>query len=514
MLIIKFFSPINFSIYNHSIKQQQLLKIKMKTIFIILFMFIILSKLFIIKDKYSKYKSDKWIVLLTFNPPTSTIDYLAKNLFDWKVIVIGDEKTNDKHWNKYNNSAVIIYLSLKEQRHLAYKSLRYISKSSNSRKNIGYLFAIQHGAKEIYEIDDDIIITNLNNINVTYNRAKYSRISIGINNSSKMINPYAYFGISDIWPRGFILNDIAYDNNEFFNYAFTQIKLKPLIYQGLINGEPDTDSIFIQTRKKKKAPIDILFTDNDPLLYIPGNYVPINSKNTKYLYEIFPSLPIFSSLNNQINDIFRGYIMQAYAWKNKGGVIFLPFNTYKNGNLNKNNINIIKEKKLYLETQQFLNILKDITNEESNPKKFLVNIIKKLVKYKILKNNDLKIYLAFIEDISSFNYIYSFDYNKREIINANYRFYLNIFSELSYSQISQRSIYLMNNKEKKIIKHANSNKVYKNILLIIIYNYAKLIILNKYMMNLYQKYFPNMIFLKEGFNHLNRKDIQLQKTLH
>ena len=43
-----------------------------------------------------------------------------------------------------------------------------------------------------------------------------------------MINPYAYFGIKDIWPRGFVLNDIGYDNNIFFNYELKQIKLKPL----------------------------------------------------------------------------------------------------------------------------------------------------------------------------------------------------------------------------------------------------------------------------------------------
>ena len=44
---------------------------------------------------------------------------------------------------------------------LRYKTVKYLNYNSYSRKNIGYLFAIEHGAKEIYEIDEDIIIPDL-----------------------------------------------------------------------------------------------------------------------------------------------------------------------------------------------------------------------------------------------------------------------------------------------------------------------------------------------------------------
>ena len=65
----------------------------------------------------------------------------------------------------------------------------------------------------------------------------------------------------------------------------------------------------------------------------------------------------------------------------------------------------------------------------------------------------------------------------------------------------------MNYRKTKLIKHRISYKIYKNILLIIIYNYSKLITLNKYMIKLYKKYFPNMIFLKEGYDNLNQESI-------
>ena len=276
-------------------KYKCLNKVKLTLVFIILYFLYLLLKTNKAKDKFVKFKSDKWIVLLTINPPSPTIDYLSRNLVDWKIIVIGNEKTKDDNWNIYNSSNILIYLSLKEQQKLEYKSLKYVSKSSYSRKNIGYLFAIQHGAKEIYEIDDDIVVNNLKRVNKTFNNSQYSRISIGINNCSKMINPYAYFGIKDIWPRGFLLNDITFDNNEFLSIYLKQIKIKPLIYQGLINREPDIDDLFIQTRSNKKGSLNFFFIDNNPLLYIPGNFVPINLKILN-IYMIYFLLCLFFHL--------------------------------------------------------------------------------------------------------------------------------------------------------------------------------------------------------------------------
>ena len=259
-----------------------------KKFIILLFIFLsLLNQIYRIKDNYSKNIFDKWIIIFTRNPPTQIIDYLVNTLIDWKILIIANETSIDNDWYKYKISNKLIYLSFKEQQKLSYNSIRYIYKTSYVRKNIGYLFAIEHGAKEIYEIDDGIIIKNINK-EIIFNNSKYSnRISIGINNNSKMINPYAYFGVKDIWPRGFVLNDIGYDNNIFFNYELKQIKLKPLIYKGLLNGEPDIDEIFFMTRKSKMVPLNISFLQNYPLLFIPGNYVPINSKNTKYYMMYF-----------------------------------------------------------------------------------------------------------------------------------------------------------------------------------------------------------------------------------
>ena len=64
-----------------------------------------------------------------------------------------------------------------------------------------------------------------------------------------MINPYIHFGEKNIWPRGFRLSDIGdQHHNKFYFLDSKQLQLKPLIFQGLINGVPDNDSIFQKTK--------------------------------------------------------------------------------------------------------------------------------------------------------------------------------------------------------------------------------------------------------------------------
>ena len=105
----------------------------------------------------TKFFSDKWVVMTTINPPKPIINKLLKLLKEWKILVIGDNKTNNEKWRIFNDSNSLIYLSLNDQLNLNYQTLKYTPLNSYYRKNIGYLYCIEHGAKEIYEIDDNII---------------------------------------------------------------------------------------------------------------------------------------------------------------------------------------------------------------------------------------------------------------------------------------------------------------------------------------------------------------------
>ena len=99
---------------------------------------------------------NKWIVITAFNPPSSFIINLEKTIEDWKIVVIGNNETNDEKWNRFKSSNKLFYLSLDDQIDLNYNILNYLKQNSYYRKSLGYLYAIQNGAKEIYEIEEDL----------------------------------------------------------------------------------------------------------------------------------------------------------------------------------------------------------------------------------------------------------------------------------------------------------------------------------------------------------------------
>ena len=111
---------------------------------------------------------------------------------------------------------------------------------------------------------------------------------------------------------------------------------------------------------------------------------------------------------------------------------------------------------------------------------------------------DIKIYKAFINDLINFGYnftFFSFSETKTKNnainyeINANFDLYL------------PSSLFISKNSNFKIMNHFSPNKVYEDILLIINYNRKGFLKLNKYIKTLYNKYFPNIIFIYPTNTH-------------
>ena len=480
-------------------KKQNKSFIKNKAIIILFLLIAINSKInhpiFIGNNSYIDYSnnsSDRWIVMNAFNPPSESIINLEKSINNWKIIVIGNSKTEDSYWNIFIRSRKLIYLSIEEQNKLGYKILKFLKNDSYCRKNIGYLYAIQHGAKEIYEIEENLNFGNLNfltlNINNTY-------VCYGQNqnpNEQKMINPYTHFCESNIWPRGFLIKDISNDYNKSIYYTnINQIKLKPLVYQGLINKIPDLDSLFLLTNGKTKENLNILFSQNVPLLYLPGNYVPINSKNTKYLYEIFPFLMLLETVDESISDIIRGYILERFVFAYGGMIIFHNSDIY-NENIIYDNSKLSKEKYLFFNLHKILEIIKSNNYSFENPKELIFQILSELIKNNFIRNEDKTIYKAFLHDLSKIGYNFSIEFSSK--IKNNLKEYSNINSKLSYYIPTNPNI-LNGNNQLKTIMHSSCNKIYDDILLIINYNSPGYLNLNEYIEELYKKNFPNIVYI-------------------
>lgn len=430
--------------------------------------------------------------MIATNPPTKSIINLSNKIKNWKIIVIANSKNIDMDWIAFKNSTNLKYLSIKTQNKLGFIILKFLPKYTHGRKIIGYLYAIQHGAKEIYEIDENLMFPNENLNYLDYN-INNSYVCYGIQNGERMINPYAYFGEENLWPRGFFIRDIMKNKNTCFNIINSNlIKLKPLIYQGLINGIPDLDSLLVSTIGKNIINLNITFNKNYPLVYIPGNFVPINSKNTKYLYDVFPFLmfPIF--VNENIADILRGYLIQFFVYEYGGTIVFHNSYVY-NSKLNFNGSRLIDEKEIFFELNNFLKIIKESKSYiENNPLKLLFHILNELIEKNFLLEQEINIYKAYLQDLSNIGYIYSSQFFRERINNYNF---LDLSIKHKFYSPQNQNILSRNNIKDRLLRHSSSTKIYNDILLIINYNRPGFLKLINYLEKLYKKYFPNIVYI-------------------
>ena len=115
----------------------------------------------------------------------------------------------------------------------------------------------------------------------------------------------------------------------------------------------------------------------------------------------------------------------------------------------------------------------------------------KLIDNKILQKKDNRIYNAFIKDLHIIGYDFNFFSNLMTKCNdSNY-----LKTNSHFRLYIPPNLFVNKNNNLKLINHFSSNKIYYDILLIINYNWEGFFNLNNYMTNIYNKYFPNIIFI-------------------
>ncbi|XP_072023850.1 uncharacterized protein [Amphiura filiformis] len=258
---------------------------------------------------------DNWAVVTTINYPTKAVKSMA-SLPNWCLVIVADTKTPLESTylskigmkNNSNYSKIIKYLSVKEQTILYPLLSEIIPLNSFGRKNIGYMYAIHHKAKLIWDFDDDNDgIADLNDFKKPFDHVKVCKHSQNI-----LLNPYPYFGDKETrtWPRGFPLQYIK--SNETLPKLCTSRRNVQLgILQSLANNQPDVDAIYRMTR-------DVPFnfraspTSHRPLVLPRGTYAPFNAQATLWFAPAFAYMALPLSVNGRVSDIWRSYIAQYF----------------------------------------------------------------------------------------------------------------------------------------------------------------------------------------------------------
>jgi len=262
---------------------------------------------------------DKWAVVTTINSPTNGVRSVAA-LKGWCMVIVGDTKTRVDYVRiaNFSKRTHVVFLSADQQRRIRNQFVEMIPFQSFARKNVGFLFAIQHGAKTIYDFDDDNVIKDgLSPFGrVDHDHSQFlllRRVNHNNDNRSLSFNPLPHMNpsVENIWPRGFPLNDVM-RQPPVGDVGFASIKLSSLgVVQAVCDGDPDFDAIFRLTRK-----LPITF-ESDPkmtkrLLVPTGKYSPYNAQATVHMYKAFWGLFLPSTVPGRVTDIWRSFITQKF----------------------------------------------------------------------------------------------------------------------------------------------------------------------------------------------------------
>lgn len=295
----------------------------------------------------------KWVVVTTINRPTPTIARLAA-LPGWRTVVVGDTKT-PADW-AYPN---VTFLDLAEQAALGFSVTPLLRTRSYQRKNVGYLYAVLHGATIIYETDDDNALTvpdvPLVDTAGGPGRGAGAVLEYVAALSPLTINHHAHFGQPATWPRGYPLESIG----EPHLVRVRAAPVTPAVQQGLANGDPDMDAIFRLTRKPASERIDFAFSPGAAPVALPfGSFAPYNAQNTVFTYEGLWATVLPQSVTFRVCDIWRAFFTQRLMWGVGAQLTFVAPYVYQLRNSHSYHEDYLSEAQIYDQVSDLLSWLR------------------------------------------------------------------------------------------------------------------------------------------------------------
>jgi len=294
-----------------------------------------------------------WSVVTTIFEPSDAVKRQVA-LKGWCIVVVGDRK-GPKDYPIKAPEGNLVFLTAADQERLAqhFPLVQALPWNHFGRKNVGFLYAILHGARFVWDFDDDnMLLSEVPLLEVpgnpwlkppgkqssppnSINSTAETPTSFGFGTSFNVhavrdynfpsFNPYPVMGApsSPCWPRGLPLEHIklagpVYNRSTLYESHVPTASVG--VVQSLANHDPDMDAIF---RLTMPIPFDFP-AGTRPLLVPPLTYAPYNAQATLHLYSSLWSLLLPVTVHGRVSDIWRGYVTQRLGRDIGMRLLFAP----------------------------------------------------------------------------------------------------------------------------------------------------------------------------------------------
>lgn len=245
------------------------------------------------------------LVVTSIHPPNAAMRELAAGCREngWNFIVAGDSKSPRDFQLEGCD-----FISLETQRRCGFSLGLLAPEKSYTRKNIGYLAAMQAGAKVIVETDDD------NHPLPDFWKIRQLSADCLPIDKDGWVNAYRYFSADFIYPRGLPL---PHARDGVPAAGASEICECP-IQQHLADNDPDVDAVY-----RMLFPLPFRFEiAHSPVLLRGGSWCPFNSQNTTFFESAFPLLYLPAGCSFRMTDIWRSFIAQRILKTKNLGILF------------------------------------------------------------------------------------------------------------------------------------------------------------------------------------------------
>jgi hypothetical protein len=299
-------------------------------------------------------------------------------------IVVGDKKSPSKFSLKGAD-----YFSLEKQRSLNFNLSKILPINHYSRKNLGYLIAMNKNPETIIETDDDNIP-----LKDFFSKKKIIKQKTYISKNAGWVNVYKFFTKKHIWPRGFALEELNHPLTKNLKLS----KITSPIQQGLADKNPDVDAIYRLT-----SSLPIKFNSSRNISLGAGSICPFNSQNTTWLREAYPLMYLPSFCSFRMTDIWRSFIAQRIAWSCGWSILFHSSTVIQE----RNKHNLMKD--FEDEISGYKNNLKLMNNliklklkpGIKNIKYNMISCYRELIRINLIDKKELKLLNAWFLDLKS-----------------------------------------------------------------------------------------------------------------